>query len=300
MHSVPDIAIGKDHQMTAQMTARTYAIRRLARMLGLLCTAAILAGVPAASFAETLKLGNEGTYPPFSVVDSTGKLTGFEPDLAREMCKRMNVECEFVVMDFKALIPSLLQGKFSALVSQLSPTPERKEKLLFSTPMVYNPTTFVVPANTQYEFTKAGLTGKGIKIALQRGAATIPYVQKLYGDALEYVYYDNPDQVRLDLLAGRINMTFDSKINWTIELINKPEGKDWKLAGGDHWIGDPAIPESERGFSWAVQKSDGALLARMNTALAAIMADCTYTKLRKTYLDIPIIAQDAACVAKGF
>jgi hypothetical protein len=35
-------------------------------------------GVPFAR-ADHLKLGNEGIYPPFSIVDSSGKLTGIEP-----------------------------------------------------------------------------------------------------------------------------------------------------------------------------------------------------------------------------
>src|SRR5215469_15244665 len=91
--------------------------------LGLLA-ATLLSVQPAAS--DSLKMGNEGTYPPFSVLDSSGKLTGFEPELAREMCKRMNAECEIVAMDFKALIPSMLQGKLDAVVSQITPLPERK------------------------------------------------------------------------------------------------------------------------------------------------------------------------------
>ena len=91
------------------------------------------------------------------------------------------------------------------------------------------------------------------------------WIQDRFGDAMAYVFYDNPDQMRLDLLAGRINTTFDPKINWTIELINKPEGKDWKLAGGDHWIGDPAMPEAERGYGWVVRKGDEALVKRMKT-----------------------------------
>jgi ABC-type amino acid transport substrate-binding protein len=282
------------------MTANARKPRRHAARIGSLClAAAILLGLPATPQAETLKLGNEGTFPPFSMVDSTGKLVGVEPDLAREMCKRMEVECEFVVMDFKALIPSLLQGKFDALVSQLFPTPERKEKLAFSIPMAYNPQTFVVPANSQYEWTKAGLSGKGIKLGIQRGSAGVAYIQKLYGDAFTYVYYDNPDQERLDLLAGRITMMFEAKINSTIEIINKPEGKDWKLDGGDHWVGDPTIPQNERGQSWAVRKGDEALLARMDAAIAAIIADCTYTKIRKPYLNIAILPQDADCMAKG-
>src|SRR5262249_47900415 len=73
-----------------------------------LAAAMLLAFNGSAFSAEKLVLGNEGSYPPFSMVDASGKLTGFEPELAREMCKRMGVECEIVVMDFKGLIPALL------------------------------------------------------------------------------------------------------------------------------------------------------------------------------------------------
>ncbi|QGG93174.1 transporter substrate-binding domain-containing protein [Agrobacterium sp. MA01] len=247
--------------------------------------------------AEKLLLGNEGVYPPFSIVASDGSLTGFEPALAREMCKRMNVECDFVVMDFKALIPSILQGKFNILASQLSPTPERLEKLTYALPIVYNPATFVVRKDSNLTFTPEGLAGKSLKLGLQRGASSIPYVEKNFSGLFTPVLYDNPDQMQLDLLAGRVDLVFDSKINWTLELINKPEGKDYMLAGGDHWLGDPAIPANERGYSWAVRKGDEAIAERMNVALKAIIEDCTYTKIRKEYLDITILAGEEACAA---
>ena len=94
------------------MALRTLARHRFASTAGALCiAAAALIGAIGAAQAEKLRLGNEGVYPPFSMISSTGVLTGAEADLAREMCSRMNVECEFVVMDYKALIPSLLQGK---------------------------------------------------------------------------------------------------------------------------------------------------------------------------------------------
>lgn len=215
---------------------------RLRRTSAVLVMLTLGAGLSPAS-AEKLKLGNEGVYPPFSMVDSAGKLTGMEPELAREMCKRIGADCEIVVMDFKALIPSMLQGKFDGIVTQISPTPERVEKALFAMPIVYNPATFVVKKGSNYTLTKEGVTGKGLRIALQRGASMVPYIHKHFGkDTFVEVYYDNPDQMKLDLLAGRLDLVFDSKINWTLELIAKPEGKDYELAGGDHWLGDPAIP----------------------------------------------------------
>ena len=144
--------------------------KRLAA-LGLI-TAALLWMTPAT--ADTLKMGNEGTYPPFSVVDSSGKITGFEPELAREMCKRMGAECEIVVMDFKALIPSMLQGKLDAIVSRITPLPERKERALFSRIVLQNKFRFVVPKDSHYSYTKEGL--KGVKIGVQRGGASTKYI----------------------------------------------------------------------------------------------------------------------------
>jgi ABC-type amino acid transport substrate-binding protein len=277
------------------MALRTL-IPRLASAVGALCIGA--AAMIGAAQAEKLRLGNEGVYPPFSMISSTGAVTGVEPDLAREMCKRMKVECEFVVMDFKALIPSLLQGKFDTLVSQTSPTPERLQRLSFTRRLFANLSTFTVPATSNFVFTKEGLKGKGVKIGVQRGGAGVKYLQDLFGDSVEHVLYDNPDQIRMDLLAGRINVGFMARINTTIELINKPEGKDWKLEGGEHWLGDRAVPENERGSGWVVKKGDEALLKRMDAALAEIIADCTYTRIRQAYLNITTLPEDAACAAK--
>ncbi len=258
--------------------------------------AVLLGHLPAA--AETLKLGNEGVYPPFSMVDANGTLTGIEADLAREMCKRMEVECEIIVMDFKALIPSLLQGKFDILVSQVTPTAERKEKMLFSTRVVANPMVYVLPANGNYTLTKEGLTGKGLKMGLQRGGAHIKVAEDMFGDAVEYVLYDNPDQIHLDMVAGRINMSFEAKLNVVVDFLSKPEGKAFEIVGEEYWIGEPSVPENERGLSWVTRKGEEALVARMDTAIKAIMADCTYTAIRKKYMDIAILPEDEACEGK--
>jgi hypothetical protein len=68
-----------------------------------------------------------------------------------------------------------------------------------------------------------------VKIGMPRGSADLLWMQHHFGDAVTPVLYDNPEQIRLDLLARRIDMTFGAKINWTLELINKLEGKDCTL-----------------------------------------------------------------------
>ncbi|WP_224002908.1 transporter substrate-binding domain-containing protein [Aureimonas sp. SA4125] len=272
--------------------------RRAGLAFAVLASLTALLPIASTAVAETLKLGNEGVYPPFSMVDASGNLTGIEADLAREMCKRMGAECEILVMDFKALIPSMLQGKFDILVSQVTPTAERKEKMLFSTRIVANPMVFLVPAEGEYTLTKEGLTGKGMTIGMQRGGAHIKVAEDIFGDAVKYSLYDNPDQIHLDMIAGRINMSFEAKLNAVVDFLGKPEGKAFKIVGEDYWIGEASVPENERGLSWVVRKGEEALLARMDTAIKSIMADCTYTSIRKKYMDIAILPEDAACEAK--
>ncbi|AHF77255.1 Putative lysine-arginine-ornithine-binding periplasmic protein [Sodalis praecaptivus] len=244
--------------------------------------------------AEKLIFGNEGSYPPFSIVDTAGKLTGVEPELAREMCKRMNVECDIVVMDFKALIPALLAKKLDGVTTQIKPSPERKAKVLFGMPIVYNPDAYVVRANTHYAFTKTGL--HNVRFGVMRGSVQSRYLTEHFGDGIPMSYYDNLEQIRLDLLAGRIDATLGPKLNWNMELISKPEGKEWKLDGGEIWTGDASLPESERGSSWIVRKDSAALSQRMNAALTSMLADCTFTHIRQRFVPIAIIPAENHCV----
>jgi ABC-type amino acid transport substrate-binding protein len=263
-------------------------------MRSALAVAALALLVPLVAQAESLKFGNEGVYPPFSMIDASGKLTGFEPELAREMCKRMNADCDIVAMDFKALIPSMLQGKLDGVVSQITPTPERVDKALFSVILVQNLYSFVVPKDSHYAYTKEGL--KGVKIGLTRGGAPAKYITDNLGDSAVPVYYDNQDQIKLELLNGRVDMTFGARLNWRLELLDKPEGKDWKMEEQAFWLGDPKTPEAERGLSWIVRKGDDALLQRMNKALESIIADCTYTKLREQFIKFSILPAEAHCL----
>jgi ABC-type amino acid transport substrate-binding protein len=213
------------------------------------------------------------------------------------MCKRMKVECELVAMDFKALIPSMLQGKLDIVASQITPLPERKERALFSRIILQNLYRFVVPVDSHYRFDKAGL--KGVRIGLQRGGAPAKYITDTFSDVVVPVFYDNPDQIKLELLAKRIDMTFGARINWQLELLEKPEGKGWKFDGEAYWLGDPATPEDERGLSWIVRKPDGApLLARMNAALSEIITDCTYTKIREQYVKFSTLPAEAPCLKR--
>lgn len=100
----------------------------LSLLIGLGATAASYAALP-----QTVRIGTDTTYAPFSSKDAKGEFIGFDIDLGNEMCKRMQVKCTRVASDFDALIPSLKAKKLMPLFHRsLSPINASK-KLRFPT-----------------------------------------------------------------------------------------------------------------------------------------------------------------------
>jgi len=83
-------------------------------------------------YSDNVKIGTEGAYPPWNAKDASGKLIGFEVDLAMELCKIMNHSCTLVEQDWDGMIPALQSGKFDAIMAGMSITQERKKKINFS------------------------------------------------------------------------------------------------------------------------------------------------------------------------
>src|SRR5271154_3290657 len=98
--------------------------------------AASLALAPTA-FAKdwkTVVIGMEGAYEPWNLTDSSGKIVGFEVDLAMDLCKRAGLECKVIAQDWDGMIPGLKAGKFDVIMDGMSITDERKKKSFSPTP----------------------------------------------------------------------------------------------------------------------------------------------------------------------
>jgi octopine/nopaline transport system substrate-binding protein len=82
--------------------------------------------------ADKIKIGTEGAYPPWNAKDESGKLIGFEIELANFLCMHMKHECTIVEQDWDGMIPSLVMRKFDAIMAGMSITDERMKTINFS------------------------------------------------------------------------------------------------------------------------------------------------------------------------
>ena len=82
--------------------------------------------------ADKIKIGTEGAYPPWNSKDASGKLIGFEVELAWTLCRYIGEQCEIVEQDWDGMIPALIMRKFDAIMAGMSITAERQKAISFS------------------------------------------------------------------------------------------------------------------------------------------------------------------------
>src|SRR5690554_7982633 len=102
------------------------------------CALAMLAGGDQAQ-EQNRRVAFDVPYEPFEYKDDNGGLTGFEVELASAMCEELQANCEFVIQAWDGMIPGLLARKFDLIMSSMSITPERAERVLFSEPYYITP-----------------------------------------------------------------------------------------------------------------------------------------------------------------
>lgn len=81
-----------------------------------------------------LKLGTASVTEPFSFVDGSQQVVGFDIELAKRVASQQGKTLEVVNMEFGSLIPALISGKVDMIAACITITPERAEKVLFSEP----------------------------------------------------------------------------------------------------------------------------------------------------------------------
>ena len=250
------------------------------RIAALLCAILIL---PVAASAQALKLriASEGTNPPFSIINASGELEGFDVDIARALCAKMQAECEIAAQDWDGIIPALLARKYDAIVASLSVTEDRKNVVAFTKPYYRSPSVFVVRKGTDAkDVSPAALIGKSVGV--QSATNHSAFLEDVYSRSIVRLYNTVADAYR-DLAAGRVEYVLYDKLA-IYDWLKTPEGACCEIAPAE--LNDPAYFGS--GVAIALRKGDDALIQKFNAAIDGIVADGTYAKINAKYFPFPI------------
>ena len=104
-----------------------------ATLLGTVLTGIIAGPVLATDTLDNIKqrgkliVGVKADYRPYGFTDSSGKIVGFEPDLAADVARRLNVGLELVPVVAANRMQFVQQGRIDLMIATMSDNKDRRE-----------------------------------------------------------------------------------------------------------------------------------------------------------------------------
>lgn len=217
-----------------------------------------------------IKVGLEGTYPPFNYQDENGKLTGFEVELAKALAKELGVSAEFQTTKWDGLLAALESKRLDVVINQVTISDERRKKYDFSAPYTLSGIQALTrKADGDSIKSPQDLADKKIGVGL--GTNYEQWLKVNVPQADIRTYDDDPTKVQ-DLNAGRIDVILVDRLA-AFEMVEKTG--DRLAVAGD------AFSRQESGI--ALRKGNPELLAAIDEALAKLKADGTLKQLSEKW-----------------
>jgi polar amino acid transport system substrate-binding protein len=201
---------------------------------------------------DVVRMGTEGAYPPWNFINDSGEIDGFERELGDELCKRAELNCEWVTNEWDSIIPNLVSGNYDAIIAGMSITDERDEVIDFT--QAYTP-----PDPSTYAAVSEDVDLTGGIIAAQTGTIQAGYVAESGATLVEFA---TPDETIAAVINGEADAVLadDSFIRTALEA-----NSDLMV------VGDPVALGG--GVGMGIRESDGDMKAKFDAAIASMKED---------------------------
>lgn len=217
------------------------------------------------TYALSLTIGTISYNPPFASLSEKNEFYGFEIELMKEICKRLNAKCIFKEVKFFQ-IPEMLQtNQIDVAVAAIVITPDRQQKFLFSLPYKKSYLQYVALANSNAK-TFQDLTNT--TLGIYSGSPAEELAAKHFNKNIQLKYFDDC----MEMLAALENNSVDAV------LTGYPQAVYWvsndtaiKLVDKQFDIGS--------GYGIMTKLGNDDLMKQINKAILDIEADGTYVNL---------------------
>lgn len=223
-----------------------------------------------------LKIGLEGTYPPFDSRNSKGELEGFDVDVAKAVAAKLGVKPEFVPTEWSGIIAALQAGKFDVIVNQVTITPQRKQAVDFTQPYTYSAAQLIQRADDKREFKSLDEFKGDKKLGVTLGTNYDQMARAVPGINVQ-TYPGAPEKLR-DLAARRIDATIDDRLMlpYIIKNSNLPLRPGAVLQGADQDMGIP------------FRKGNPKFAKALDDALTSLKQDGTLKKISMKWFNTDV------------
>ncbi|ATF84479.1 cystine ABC transporter substrate-binding protein [Burkholderia gladioli] len=222
----------------------------------------------------TLRIGLEGTFPPFNSKAPSGELVGYDVDIAKAVAAKLGLKPEFVTTEWSGIIAGLQAGKFDVIVNQVGVTDKRKEVLDFSPAYTYSAAQLIQRKDDTRNF-KSLDDLKGKKLGVGLGTNYMDMAKSVPGIDVK-TYPGAPEYLR-DLAAGRL----DAALNDRLMLAYLLKNSQLPLRTG-------ATLEAGQPSAIPFKKGNPKFAKAIDDAMTQLEADGTFTNISDKWFGIDV------------
>ncbi|MCD7035074.1 amino acid ABC transporter substrate-binding protein [Metabacillus sp. GX 13764] len=218
-------------------------------------------------------IGTEGTYAPFTFHDKSGKLTGFDIDIATEVFKRVGVKPKFVETKWDGMIAGLDAKRYDMVANEVAVRPERLEKYEMSKPYIVSKAVLVVRNDNNTIKSLDDLKGKKVGQSLDSN-----YRKIAEEHGAKNTVVDGFNQ-SIDLITSK---RIDATINDSLSYL------DLKKQRPDLPIKTVYEEKDATDNAFLFRKDSKELVDEVNKALDDMKKDGTYLKISKKWFNADV------------
>lgn len=236
---------------------------------------------------ETITLSTAGMPAPYTYVDENNEVVGYDIDLARAVFERLpQYDLEIILSEITAVLSNLDADIAQISANQWIKTEERKEKYLFSDPILDMRYVALFQTGSAHPDSIETLADLG-------GLSTIGVPTNNTITVLENYNQDNPDnpviinyseednaKMYQDVQDGLYDFVLNNKVSYYYQ--QKTYGTNLDVVE----LSDEAVAEIMNGEPYAffiIESGREDLQADINAALAEVIADGTAKELSEKY-----------------
>ncbi len=218
---------------------------------------------------EALTVGSDIPYPPFEQ-GKPGHYTGFDIELIEAIAAKIGRTAEVQDTSFETIFRDVAQGKFDAVISAATITPEREKAVAFSNPYYLSEQAVLVKEGSDI---KSLEDLEGTTVGVQQGTTGQELAKEKANASEVRPYPEGPDAVNA-LKAGTVEAV----------VIDAPVAANAVEKSGGVEIAEKVPTEEDYGI--AVAKDETGLLEEINQGLKEVEEDGTYLKIYKKWFKL--------------
>lgn len=225
-----------------------------------------------------LRIGCEAAYVPFTF-RKDGQIVGYDVELAELICKPLGIKPQFIDTAWAGVIPSLYARKFDVVMSSMSYTKERLERVAFSVPYAEASQAMLVRAADNGKI-RSVTDLNGCVVAVKLGSPGQVLQEKINASLKaaggagfkELRTFDDHPAAYVSLAQNRVDAVLNTLP--TLAMVVKDAPGRYAIVkglGADNWAGI------------AARKEDGEIVAFLDAELARLKTDGSIYRLQEKW-----------------